>query len=167
MLEIFKKLETPREREVSKFIDDNGGARACIEKDDLLTKLISKTGESLSSVAQRSSAKGSDEVVAARKTLLKELAENVDEIFKKNLAVFEAKMVIQRQQITDVMERQGKQIMSALQSGAHEKIRDPVSENIATPNWNLHHRLLQDLQRLWKEMVRFHLNGLGVFMTSR
>lgn len=127
MMEIFKKLDTPREREVSKFIEENGGARACIEKDDLLTKLISKTGESISSVAQRSTAKGSDEVVAARKTLLKELTEDVDEVFRKNLAVFEAKMAIQRQQITDAMERQGQQIMSVLLSGAHDRIRDAVS----------------------------------------
>lgn len=127
MLDIFKKLESPKEREIAKFMDENGGARACIEKDDLLTKLISKSGESLSAVAQRSTAKGSDDVVAARKTLLKELAEDVDEIFKKNLAVFEAKMEMQRQQITDVMERQGQQIMSVLLSGSHERISDAVS----------------------------------------
>ncbi|KXN81070.1 hypothetical protein AN958_06143 [Leucoagaricus sp. SymC.cos] len=134
MLEIFRKLDTPKEREVAKFMDENGGARACIEKDDLLTKLISKSGESISSVAQRSTVKGGDDVATARKALLKELTENVDEIFKKNLVVFEAKMAIQRQQITEVMEKQGQQIMSVLLSGSHERIRDA------------------DLQRLWKDM---------------
>ncbi|KAF9447895.1 hypothetical protein P691DRAFT_705894 [Macrolepiota fuliginosa MF-IS2] len=134
MLEIFRRLETPREREVAKFLEDNGGAKACIEKDDLLTKLVTKTGDSISSIAQRSNVKGSDEVVAVRKTLLKELAEDVDEIFRKNLAVYEAKMAIQRQQLIDVVEEQGQQIMSVLLSGTHDKIKDA------------------DLQNLWKEM---------------
>ncbi|KAF9447906.1 hypothetical protein P691DRAFT_775794 [Macrolepiota fuliginosa MF-IS2] len=134
MLEIFRKLETPREREVAKFLEDNGGAKACIEKDSLLLKLVAKTGDSISSIAQRPNPKGSDEVGAARKNLLKELTEDVDEIFRKNLAVYEAKMAIQSQQVVDVVERQGYQIMSVLLSGTHDKIKDT------------------DLQNLWKEM---------------
>jgi hypothetical protein len=126
MLEIFKKLESPRERELTKFIIENGGARACVEKDDLLTKLVSKSGESLTSISEKSNVKGGDDVVGARKMLLKELAEDVDVIFRNNLAVFGAKLAIQRQQITDVMERQGQQIMSVLLSGSHEKISDKV-----------------------------------------
>ncbi|KAJ3559705.1 hypothetical protein NP233_g11198 [Leucocoprinus birnbaumii] len=135
MADIFKKLDTPREKEINKFLEEHGGAKACIEQDDLLTKLIAKSGESLTGVLQRSTTKGTDDsIVAARKKLLKEIAEDVDDVFKKNFEIFEAKMTIQYEHIEHMMDRQGKQIMSALLSGAHERILDA------------------DLQRLWKEM---------------
>lgn len=153
MLKIFQRIQSPREREVLKFIEENGGASACIEKDDLLTKLIFKTGESISSVTRHPNAGGVSDVGSARKELLKELREDVDKVFNKNLTLFEGKMAIQHQQIIGAIGQQGQQTMSVLLSGTHEMIKDPVRYQLCDISLQLAHIFLQDMQRLWKEMV--------------
>jgi hypothetical protein len=57
MDELFRKLDTPREREVLTFIEDNQGAQACLDNDATLSKLISKSGESVTSFDPTNSGK--------------------------------------------------------------------------------------------------------------
>jgi len=45
IIQLFRKLDTPHEREVRTFIDQNGGAGLCVEEGELFTKLLSKAGE--------------------------------------------------------------------------------------------------------------------------
>lgn len=155
VLELFKKLDTPREKDVLKFLEENGGAKAVIEKDDLLTKLVAKGGETLSSVAG-SGRESRNELSDARKVLSKELDESVDAVFKKNLAIFERKLEMQANQLKSAIRAEGDHIIHALSAGAHDRILDPVS-HCYVPNSDgcrVDH-LHQDLQELWKEMVRF------------
>lgn len=59
MVSLFRKLDTPREREVHRFIDDNGGIKSVIESDQLLEQLASKSGDtSMSSNGNGSSGWG-------------------------------------------------------------------------------------------------------------
>jgi ribosomal protein S17E len=121
---LFRKLDTPRERDVQKFIDEKGGAKACVDNEATLQELVSKSGESLASLDPTNS--GNGDLTSARKLLNKELAEDVDEAFKKNMKLFDRKLEMQSRQLTDAISSTGEYIISVLSGGAHDKILDPV-----------------------------------------
>jgi hypothetical protein len=62
--------------------------------------------------------------------LKKELHEDVDKGFEKNMVIFQRKMDVQRRQlaaaISDVVIRQGDRVITAMSSGPHERIIDTV-----------------------------------------
>lgn len=126
MMLLFRKLDSPREKDVQKFMDENGGAKACIEKDELLNKLIAKSGESIATYSEHAPGKRSDDLTAARKKLNKELLEDLDEALKKNLVLFERKLDV----LTDSIKREAEHIITAIFSGAHDKISDTVSPSV-------------------------------------
>lgn len=127
MMMIFRQLDTPREKEVMQFVQDNGGAKACVDKDDLLKQLVAKSGESMSSVSARGNANKGEELASARKSLLKEIAEDLDQALNRNLELFEGKLSIQGQQISEALRRESAQIIGIFLSGSHQRIQDPVS----------------------------------------
>ncbi|TFK69486.1 hypothetical protein BDN72DRAFT_819995 [Pluteus cervinus] len=124
ILQIFGQLNSPQEMEVQRFLEENGGAQTCIEDDELLEQLVSKSGQLLSD-ASGSMARGHD-LWDARKLLLKEFHEDVDKMFDNHVAVFHGKLDIQSTQL--------EAIQTILTSGSHERIVDP------------------DLKTIWKEM---------------
>ncbi|TFK64974.1 hypothetical protein BDN72DRAFT_962869 [Pluteus cervinus] len=129
ILQIFQQLNSPREKELQEFIEKNGGSKACIEDDALLEKLVSKGGETLTGVSGLVGR--GDDRWNARQVLLKELQEDVGEMFKKNLVIFEKKLVIQLDQLEAIRKSTG-------------DIVDMLS---------LHERVLDnDLRTIWKEM---------------
>ncbi|KAJ7694315.1 hypothetical protein B0H14DRAFT_3660348 [Mycena olivaceomarginata] len=97
MDELFRKLDTPRERE------------ACLDNDATLSKLISKSGESISSFDPTHSGKG--DLARARKLLSAELVEDVTAAVNKNFDTFSRKS----KQLADT-------ILAAISDGA--RIRD-------------------------------------------
>ncbi|KAJ6573432.1 hypothetical protein DFH09DRAFT_916098 [Mycena vulgaris] len=131
MAALFRKLDTPRERDVQKFIDEKGGAKACVENAGSLQELVAKSGESIAGIDPARA--GSGDLVLAKTILTKELAEDVDEAFRKNIKLFDRKLDMQSKQLTDTISLTGEHIISVLSGGAHEKILDP------------------DLQAIWKE----------------
>ncbi|KAJ7578160.1 hypothetical protein C8J56DRAFT_797697, partial [Mycena floridula] len=138
MLLLFRKLDTPREREVYKFIEEKGGAKNCIDNNELLKELIEISGEGIAGVTGSENTKGVNGLAAARRTLTKEMTENVDEAFRKNLDLFGKKLEMQnrqlQQKLQDSIQEQGQHIISAIFSGAHDRIID------------------QDLRAIWKDM---------------
>ncbi|KAJ7230020.1 hypothetical protein GGX14DRAFT_581900 [Mycena pura] len=128
---LFRKLDTPREREVQKFIDEKGGAKACVDNDETLEELVAKSGESLATLDPTRA--GSGDLASAKKLLNKELAEDVDDAFKKNMKLFDRKLEMQSKQLADTISLTGEHIISVLSGGAHERI------------------LNADLQAIWKE----------------
>ncbi|KAJ7131765.1 hypothetical protein C8R43DRAFT_895670, partial [Mycena crocata] len=129
---LFRRLDTPRERDVQKFIDEKGGAKMCLDSDATLQELVSRSGESLASIDSTRS--GSGDLASAKKILTKELAEDVDEALKKNMKLFDRKMEMQSKQLTNAISSTGEHIISVLSSGAHDKILDT------------------DLQAIWRDM---------------
>ncbi|KAF9443206.1 hypothetical protein P691DRAFT_779013 [Macrolepiota fuliginosa MF-IS2] len=130
---MFRKLDTLREREVLEFIEQNGGPKVVVERNDLVQNLVKKSGESMAGLADKSLTSKSD-IDSVKEKLKKELAEDVDVLFKRNYTLFERKLEIQSRNIADALEKQGQYIVSVLSSGAYEKIKDI------------------DQQNLWKEM---------------
>ncbi|EKM75603.1 hypothetical protein AGABI1DRAFT_64395 [Agaricus bisporus var. burnettii JB137-S8] len=136
MAMIFRKLDTPRERDVQKLIEERGGIKACLMNEEYLEELVAKSGDSLSRISGRSGGSGrrSNDLPEIRKRLLKEMQEDVDETFSRNMVLFERKLDMQNKQLSDVMRQQSDHIITALTAGAHDRINDP------------------DLRKLWKDM---------------
>ncbi|KAJ7429390.1 hypothetical protein B0H11DRAFT_2409490 [Mycena galericulata] len=151
---LFRKLDTPRERDVQKIIDDNGGAKACIDNDSTLQELVAKSGETFSSLDPTRA--GGGDLASAKKLLNKELSEDVDEAFKRNIKLFDRKMEMQSRQLTDTINLAGEHIISVLSGGAHEKILDT------------------DLQTMWKDQgwkgsvkARYFVLALNDYYTDK
>ncbi|PBK70525.1 hypothetical protein ARMSODRAFT_1035308 [Armillaria solidipes] len=94
--EIFRKLDTAREKDIWKFIETKGGPKACIDNEHLLHELVEKSGEGIAGVLGQQSdetwAKAKDKLQTAMR---KELAEDVELALKRNFAEFEKKLTIQ------------------------------------------------------------------------
>ncbi|KAF5318871.1 hypothetical protein D9619_010941 [Psilocybe cf. subviscida] len=97
LLAVFQRLDTPSERELLKIIEENG-AENCINKDDLLKVLLTKSGQSVNSL------------VDARKALRAELIEDFDKVLSQNLGHFEKLLVVQNdnlEHLSSQIEEQG------------------------------------------------------------
>ncbi|KAF8966317.1 hypothetical protein BDZ97DRAFT_1917696 [Flammula alnicola] len=96
ILAIFRKLDTPRERDIFKFLDKNGGAQK---------KLLSDSGESLATGKT-----GQDDFATLQTSLKDELSADLKQILEKNQARFERLLNVQNnnmKRISDQMEDQG------------------------------------------------------------
>ncbi|KAK0215121.1 hypothetical protein IW262DRAFT_1278423, partial [Armillaria fumosa] len=128
VLSVFSKLDTDRERDIQEFIKKHRGLKACIDDERLLHELVDKSGEGIIGVLGQQSdetwVKAKDKVQIAMR---KELAEDVGKALERNFSKFEKKLSSQIQENTE-------SILTALSSGAHERISD------------------DDLRNLWKDM---------------
>ena len=127
MIAVFRKLDTPREKDINRFIESHGGARACITNDELLEELIIKSGElSVARISGKDNGRKANDLPQIRKRLFKELQEDIDDAFKRNMVLFERKLEMQNKQLTDALHQESSHIISTLLSGAHDRIIDPV-----------------------------------------
>ncbi|KAF9526891.1 hypothetical protein CPB83DRAFT_769552 [Crepidotus variabilis] len=131
---LFRQVDTPREKDVQKFISEHGGVKSVLNNDDFLEELISKSGESFSRISGREAGRKSNDLPSVRKRLLKEVLEDVDEVFNRNMVLFEKKLDMQSKQLTETLQSESDRVIQTLLSGAHDRIIDP------------------DLQRIWKDM---------------
>ncbi|KAF8161810.1 hypothetical protein K438DRAFT_1776325 [Mycena galopus ATCC 62051] len=130
---LFRKLETPREQNVRKFIAEKGSLKACLENDAALRELIEKSGESLNSFAPTERGKNNvarkDDIANAKKALTDELAEDMDKAFMNHMRLFSSKLEAQQEQLTDAMNQTGEHVISVvigfLSGGVHTKVKDP------------------------------------------
>ncbi|KAJ6579585.1 hypothetical protein DFH09DRAFT_1246123 [Mycena vulgaris] len=151
---LFRKLDSPRERDVQKFITEKGGPKACVDDDGTLQELITKSGQNIALMDLTHS--GNGDLASAKKLYTKELAEDVDEAFKKNMKLFDRKLRIQSKQLKDAISATGEHIISALSSGAHDRILDT------------------ELQAIWKDMgwkgsvkARYFVLALNDYYTEK
>ncbi|PPQ65654.1 hypothetical protein CVT24_011808 [Panaeolus cyanescens] len=128
MMMVFRALDSPREREMNKFIEENGGAKAVIEDQSKLQKLVSKSGESVEQLGGDS--RNAGDIASVQKSLMKELAEDIEELFEKNMALFGGKLNI----LQSNMKQESAFIIRTLSGGSHDRIRDA------------------DIKAIWKEM---------------
>lgn len=108
ILYAFRTMDTPREREIHDFIESNGGPELCISKDDLLIKLLLKSGDTSIS-AKQAIVKGQD-LVEIRQSLKAELDERLDVVMAANLPRFERLLNVQNnnfERLLDKIENQG------------------------------------------------------------
>ncbi|KAG6809584.1 hypothetical protein H0H92_015668 [Tricholoma furcatifolium] len=139
MRELFLSLDTPREKEIRRIID-RGGATSCIGNDKDLQALIDRSPEDSKLV----DLKGRQSEIALgnlKKTLQKELAEDVESALQQNLVRFNGKLDLQERELQGLhaaISSTGDKIMAALSRGSHDYIIDPHA--------------LQKIREIWAEM---------------
>ncbi|KAJ7863287.1 hypothetical protein B0H14DRAFT_2221100, partial [Mycena olivaceomarginata] len=116
--EVFRKLETPHEREVQRFLNDHGGAPGVLQNELSLQKLVTQGGENLARL--NASSAPNEDLASAKNLLTKELAENMDKAFEKNFDLFSKKIEMQAQQ-----QQEERATIRALSMGPHDRISDP------------------------------------------
>lgn len=132
MENLFRQVETTRERDIQKLLKDNGGTEKCVENELLLDKLVQRSGESVEGVLGHRAEPNqswSEAMKKIQKELRKELAEDVKEAFKKNVDHFNKKLDLQEQQLKDIKKGNDK-IIATLEAGPHQYIIDDVSSII-------------------------------------
>jgi len=128
---VFRKLDTPRERDIAAYIEEKGGAINVVSRVDYIETLVRKSGANLASLEAKSHGSGKMPGIEALKDdLQKEVSEDVDLIMRRNIALFDKKLEVQKQHIDDAMERQNQLLVSVINAGTHDKIKDMVSFHV-------------------------------------
>lgn len=122
-----------------KQVDARGGVKACLEDDEALKGLVgiyqsSQPSATVSSGSRRDpfgASSQSDDAQLTFPKLKEELKEDVERSLERNSVVFERKLEVQKRQIVLelqlVVQREGDRVISAITSGPHDRIIDPVS----------------------------------------
>jgi hypothetical protein len=149
ILAILQRLESPHDRDVLKFIDENGGPQNCVYKDDLLLTLLNKTRQS-------------SEIDTLRTSLRQEVHEDLDAVLNNNLQRFEKLLKVQNHNLERISDQivqvgksmndhdmkldtimrtsiliyeEGKTIKKAVAPTAPIKLKDPVGTIIFVMFW--------------------------------
>jgi hypothetical protein len=137
MIEMFQRFVLPGQKELEQFIEKKGGAKACRSDDKVLKEVseFEKTQGGPGSSSLSSSAVGSlggrkAETKSDLDDLKTDLNTDPEVAIQKNMAGFLRKFEIQKNQITEelskAMRREGDRVISAVTSGPHDRIIDPV-----------------------------------------
>jgi hypothetical protein len=118
MEELFRKLDTSRERDARDFIETNKGAQACVENESTLWRLLVMGGEKVEGYDPAQP--GKVDLASARKMLSKELTEDVKEVVERSMDSFARKMKLQGEDLAET-------IINELSDKSIKRIRDPVS----------------------------------------
>lgn len=150
---IFRRLDTPSERDVLTYIDAHNGPKNCVARDELLVPLLWKTGEATPGLGNLNTLP--ETLTELRDSLLMELNEDLKETLSENQTRFEKLLNVQNnnlERISDQMEghglrmldhgvkldnlvttsllilEEGKVIRKALVPNTEVKLKDPVCE---------------------------------------
>ncbi|KAF9000403.1 hypothetical protein BDQ17DRAFT_1327703 [Cyathus striatus] len=118
--ELFKRLDTPKEKVIRKIIEDAGGAGACLSNDFVLRELVVKSEDE----SFREGLEKDVNLQIVRDNLQQELFEDLDKLFQQNFVMFEVKLGMQEKQIQDSITKLGDQIASKFSCG-YERVNDP------------------------------------------
>ncbi|TRM70535.1 hypothetical protein BD626DRAFT_391201 [Schizophyllum amplum] len=154
LLLLFRRLDSPREREISQYVRAHGGPNACMGDDRALEDLARiDAGAPAVGVGKRQSRRGSIDLSDVF-YLKRELQEDLDESLEKNLDRFLRKLGALKEELLGALEnietsihREGDRVVTDLTKvyahGPHERIKD---EEI--------HKLWQDMH--WRNAVKAH-----------
>jgi hypothetical protein len=139
MMKMFERFVLPEQKAMEQLIEKKGGTKACQESDKILQELDEfgkESGRAFDKGAVASLGKQKTRPAKDLDELKKELHTDPDAAMEKNMIAFSRKFEIQQRQITEelskVMRREGDRIISAVTSGPHDKIIDPVRNTVAS-----------------------------------
>ncbi|KAI5824166.1 hypothetical protein K523DRAFT_366348 [Schizophyllum commune Tattone D] len=134
MLQLFRRLDTPRERDIRQSVDERGGPGACMKDDYKLKQLMRMEDGAVV-------AGGDTEARTDLAGLKRELQESLGDSLEKNLTQFLGKLRALRDEVIGAIQnvetsihREGDRVITDLTKGPHERILD------------------QDIHELWREM---------------
>uniref|UniRef100_A0A8H7XPD5 EF-hand domain-containing protein n=1 Tax=Psilocybe cubensis TaxID=181762 RepID=A0A8H7XPD5_PSICU len=152
---LFRGLDTPREKDVFKFMQQHGGPEKCVNDLDLLPKLILKAGESTKpgkvTVTNRA------ELEEIRKELSEALSEDLDKVLDKHFLRFEKVLQVQNnnmKRMASHLENQG--AMMQTQASQLGQILDTVTTIMVMEEGKYRAKAVKlkdpEIQRVWTQM---------------
>ncbi|KAF9557962.1 hypothetical protein CPC08DRAFT_709992 [Agrocybe pediades] len=129
---LLHSLSPRRETDVVEFASKHGGFESCLKDDELFKELLSRSGETWLQMSVNEGVTSTR--VTVKDELLRELMEDVDTTFQRNMVVFDRKLKMQERQLENTIKSESRIIIQTLSSGAHDRIIDP------------------GLQKIWKDM---------------
>ncbi|KAH9474631.1 hypothetical protein JR316_0013095 [Psilocybe cubensis] len=152
---LFRSVDTPREREVFKFLQQNGGPEKCVNDLDLLPKLIAKAGESPKT--GKVAVSDQQELEELRKDLSKALSEDLDKVLETHYARFEKVLQVQNNNLKRMsahLEDQG--VLMRTQTLKLGKILDTVTTIMVLEEGKYKTKEIKlkdpEIQRVWARM---------------
>ncbi|EJD53365.1 hypothetical protein AURDEDRAFT_180879 [Auricularia subglabra TFB-10046 SS5] len=137
MLLLFRQLESPKERELQKFIAEHGGPKACLENEKIFKELQAKTKDAKAPEIGKNAAKTeTTEVIIA--SIRDEMRQDIDMSLAKDRKQFDRKFEAVQEKLEEmrnVVKRSSDRIITVITSGPHDRIID------------------QDLHSIWKDMA--------------
>ena len=129
VLEYFTRAVPPEQQELVTLVAKRGGAEAVKQDDVALQELLYYNLGPDSDAAKHTERDGEEEDGLA--VVKRELAEPPEVVIKKNFEVFDRKFRIQQRELAEEIRRavhhEGDRVIEAVNAGAHDRIRDPVS----------------------------------------
>jgi hypothetical protein len=137
MIAIFQQLVSPKQKELSELVGQNGGVKVLRNDDKLLFSLEENSSKGSGAPSAESyRAQGGKTTAANRNAddLRKDIFEEPDAAAAQNQAVFLRKFEVQQRQIIDeltlVVQRGNDRIIQEVKGGPHERILDRVSVSL-------------------------------------
>ena len=130
MMQFFKSVVIPEQKEITARVRDKGGEAAALENDRLLKELLDLY-RGTDRVVESSGLRGRRDVATVGIEDLKlEIREDIEIAVERNAETFSRKYEMQRKLIIDelsrVVHREGDRIIDAVTAGPHDRIIDPV-----------------------------------------
>lgn len=110
MILLFRRLDSPHEKELLRLIDQRGGPKACLSSDTILRELTAVNSAdptaALSSLRDPLTPSQSSQNFDAKAfyALRGELREDMQDALQKNLVVFDRKLEVQKRQLVTEIE---------------------------------------------------------------
>ncbi|KIK50287.1 hypothetical protein GYMLUDRAFT_51310 [Collybiopsis luxurians FD-317 M1] len=147
ILAIFRNVDSPHERDLKDFIDQNGGAEALLQNDHLLSQTIQKMNyvdmnpeaDIITDASGRDYGRfmnsGPIDLVECKKELVRELREDLDVTLTKKFDIYSQKLEMQNQQLMEAQKKQEALLLFEIRGGSfYDRIRH------------------KDMRAIWKEM---------------
>ncbi|KAH7099790.1 hypothetical protein BKA62DRAFT_278356 [Auriculariales sp. MPI-PUGE-AT-0066] len=134
MILLFRQLDSPKERELQKWISDKGGPKAISEDEKLFKELQAKMKDSGAGL-DKGKAESSEALMIQVRD---EMREDIDRALAKDRKLFDRKFDAVQDKITElqhVVHRSTDRVLSAIDAGPHDRIIDI------------------DLHTIWKDMA--------------
>lgn len=135
MMKMFEQFVAPDQKNLVMAVQARGGPEACQNSEKALKELneIENKAEVSANPTQLSSRKLPPKA-ANFEDLQQELHADPEQEIEKNMSVFTRKFEIQQRQLIEelsrIIQREGDRVISAVTSGPHDKIIDPVSSSL-------------------------------------
>lgn len=121
MLQLFKELATPRQKELAAKVEKKGGAAALNNK-QAMEELASDEYKLTAPLGSRNNPGRRFDFVE----LEQEIKGDPDKAIEKNAEFFYHKFETQRKEIQDIVHQEGDRIILTMREGPHDRIEDPV-----------------------------------------
>ncbi|KAF5375792.1 hypothetical protein D9757_011207 [Collybiopsis confluens] len=123
---LLQLLRSPKEQELQRFVEENGGPARFLEDNQLMQELVIKTGDS--------ETMSLNELTELSNEIKREVKKTVKESIEENFELFSGKFLAQQGQLKDHLDtsiqREGDRIIHEFGADAHKRVADMVGNDV-------------------------------------